>query len=92
MDSGGSVLFPKNARQRRRRCPYLILFEVREADGRGAFRVSVLLTARLGGIARETIKSQGRRLFALLLVSAAVRLREASGLFLAFLPRSLDAV
>jgi hypothetical protein len=54
--------------------------------------VSVLLTARLGGIARETIKSQGRRLFALLLVSAAVRLREASGLFLAFLPRSLDAV
>jgi hypothetical protein len=25
-------------------------------------------------------------------VSAAVRLREASGLFLAFLPRSLDAV
>jgi len=54
--------------------------------------VSVLLTARLGGIARETIKSQGRRLFALLLVSAAVRLREASGLFLASLPRSLDAV
>ncbi len=40
MDFGGSVLFPKNARQRLggRRCLYLILFEVREAEGRGAFR------------------------------------------------------
>jgi hypothetical protein len=34
VDSGRPVLFPKKARQRlgRRRSPYLILFEVREAD------------------------------------------------------------